>query len=476
MAEVQGMRAKVQRFGSYLSGMIMPNIGAFIAWGIITALFIPDGWLPNEKLATMVGPILTYLLPILIGFTGGRMIYDLRGGVVGATATMGVIVAADIPMFLGAMVMGPLAGYLMKITDNAFRGRIKQGFEMLYNNFSAGILGALLAIAATYAIGPVVEGLNVVLASGVEALITAGLLPLANIIIEPAKILFLNNAINHGILSPIGAEQAAEAGKSILFLLEANPGPGLGILLAFTLFGKGATKSSAPGAIIIQFLGGIHEIYFPYVLVKPVMILAVIAGGVSGVFTLQLFNVGLVAPASPGSIFAVLAMTAQGDHLGVIAGIVVAAVTSFAIASFVLKTSKQESEELAEATSKMEQMKGKESSVSDVLKNHAGAELAATTTELRRRIVEKIIFACDAGMGSSAMGASLLRNKFKKANIDISITNKAINEIPEDADIVITHKDLTDRARAKNPSAEHVSVENFLNSQKYDELVERLKS
>lgn len=475
MAEVQGMRAKVQRFGSYLSGMIMPNIGAFIAWGIITALFIPDGWLPNEKLALMVGPILTYLLPILIGFTGGRIIYDLRGGVVGATATMGVIVAADIPMFLGAMVMGPLAGYLMKLIDSALKDKIKQGFEMLYNNFSSGILGAVLAIVAMYAIGPLVEGLNVVLANGVETLITAGLLPLASIIIEPAKILFLNNAINHGILSPIGAEQAAEAGKSILFMLEANPGPGLGILLAFTLFGKGATKSSAPGAIIIQFLGGIHEIYFPYVLVKPVMILAVIAGGVSGVFTLQLFNVGLVAPASPGSIFAVLAMTAQGDHLGIIAGIVIAATVSFAIASFVLKTSQEQSEDLDEATSKMEQMKGKKSSVSDVLKDHAGAELAAAVMEQRKETIEKIIFACDAGMGSSAMGASLLKNKFKKADIDVSVTNKAINEIPEDADIVITHKNLTDRARAKNPSAEHVSVENFLNSERYDELVERLK-
>ena len=244
MTESNSVRAKMQKFGSYLSGMIMPNIGAFIAWGIITALFIEDGWLPNAQLASMVGPMLTYLLPLLIGFTGGRIVYDLRGGVVGATATMGVIVGADIPMFLGAMVMGPLAGYLMKKIDDVFQSKIRQGFEMLYNNFSAGILAAILAIVAVYAIGPVVEGLNTALAAGVEVIVAAGLLPLANIIIEPAKILFLNNAINHGILSPIGAEQAAEAGKSILFLLEANPGPGLGILLAFMFFGKGSSKSS----------------------------------------------------------------------------------------------------------------------------------------------------------------------------------------------------------------------------------------
>ncbi len=478
MTESNSVRAKMQKFGSYLSGMIMPNIGAFIAWGIITALFIEDGWLPNAQLASMVGPMLTYLLPLLIGFTGGRIVYDLRGGVVGATATMGVIVGADIPMFLGAMVMGPLAGYLMKKIDDVFQSKIRQGFEMLYNNFSAGILAAILAIVAVYAIGPVVEGLNTALAAGVEVIVAAGLLPLANIIIEPAKILFLNNAINHGILSPIGAEQAAEAGKSILFLLEANPGPGLGILLAFMFFGKGSSKSSAPGAAIIQFFGGIHEIYFPYVLMRPMLVLAAIAGGVSGVFIFQMFGVGLVAPSSPGSIFAVLAMTAKDSYLGVVLGVIVAAAVSFAVSSLILKGSKAETEDLAEAAGKMEQLKGKKSSVTGTLTNAEGendTDETASSEQKSREQVNKIIFACDAGMGSSAMGASLLKNKFKKADIDIFVTNKAINEIPDDADIVITHKDLTDRAKAKLPTAEHISVDNFLNSPKYDELVKRLK-
>ncbi|WP_404455467.1 PTS mannitol transporter subunit IICB [Virgibacillus necropolis] len=469
----KGFRAKVQRFGSYLSGMIMPNIGAFIAWGIITALFIPDGWLPNEDLAKLVDPMIKYLLPLLIGFTGGRMIHGLRGGVVGATATMGVIVGADIPMFLGAMVMGPLAGYLMKKVDELFQDKIRSGFEMLYNNFSAGILAAILAGFALKIIGPVVEALNNVLASGVEAIINAGLLPLANIIIEPAKILFLNNAINHGILSPIGVEQSADIGQSILFLLETNPGPGFGILLAFAVFGKGASRSSAPGAAIIQFFGGIHEIYFPYVLMKPSLILAAIGGGVSGVFMFTLFDAGLVAAASPGSIFAILALTPQGGYLGVIAGVVVATVVSFLIASLILKTSKVKDEDMSEATSKMEEMKGKKSSVSDALNQH---DKETPVEEKNPDEVNKVIFACDAGMGSSAMGSSLLKNKFKKADIDVFVTNKAINEIPDDADIVITHKDLTDRAKAKIPAAEHISVENFLNSPKYDELVERLKN
>ncbi|MBR3121242.1 PTS mannitol transporter subunit IICB [Oceanobacillus profundus] len=476
MAEQKGIRAKVQRFGSYLSGMIMPNIGAFIAWGIITALFIPDGWWPNEDLAALVDPMLYYLLPLLIGFTGGRMVYDLRGGVVGATATMGVIAGADIPMFLGAMVVGPLAGYLMKKIDQVLQHRIRQGFEMLYNNFSAGILAALLAIVALLGIGPLVGALNKALAAGVEVIVNAGLLPLANIIIEPAKILFLNNAINHGILSPIGADQASQFGKSILFLLEANPGPGLGILLAFMIFGKGASKSSASGAAIIQFFGGIHEIYFPYVLMKPALILAAIAGGVSGVFTFQLFDVGLRAPASPGSIFAVLAMTAQDSYVGVILGVLIAAAVSFAVAAIILKTGKATNDDLSEATSKMETMKGKKSSVAGSLNQATEEQVEGAAVESKQASdVDKIIFACDAGMGSSAMGASLLKNKFKKADIDIFVTNKAINEIPDDADIVVTHKDLTDRAKAKVPAAEHISVENFLNSPRYDELVERLK-
>ncbi|WP_060678198.1 PTS mannitol transporter subunit IICB [Virgibacillus halodenitrificans] len=473
MAENNGVRVKVQRFGSYLSGMIMPNIGAFIAWGIITALFIPDGWLPNKQLAELVGPMITYLLPLLIGFTGGRIVYDIRGGVVGATATMGVIVGAEIPMFLGAMVMGPLGGYLIKKVDQLFLDKIRSGFEMLYNNFSAGILAALLAIAASLGIGPVVESLNQILATGVEAIIGAGLIPLANIIIEPAKILFLNNAINHGILSPIGIEQATETGKSILFLLEANPGPGLGILLAFTVFGKGMSKSSAPGAALIHFIGGIHEIYFPYVLMKPALVLAAIGGGISGVFTLTLFDAGLRAPASPGSIIAVLAMTEKGSYVGVILSVIIATAVSFLIAAIILKTSKAEEADLTSAAGKMEEMKGKKSSVAGTFANSEKEE--EQTFKKSNENVDKIIFACDAGMGSSAMGASLLKNKFKKADIDIAVTNKAINDIPEDADIVITHKDLTTRAKDKMPEAEHISVENFLNSPAYDDLVNRFK-
>ncbi|WP_258728621.1 PTS mannitol transporter subunit IICB [Bacillus atrophaeus] len=471
-----GMKVKIQRFGSYLSGMIMPNIGAFIAWGIITALFIPAGWLPNEQLNTLVSPMITYLLPLLIAYTGGKMIYDHRGGVVGATAAIGVIVGSDIPMFLGAMIMGPLGGYLIKQIDKLFKDKVRQGFEMLINNFTAGIIGAILTIIAFYAIGPVVLSLNKILAAGVEVIVHANLLPIASVFVEPAKVLFLNNAINHGILSPIGIEQAANTGKSILFLVEANPGPGLGILLAYMFFGKGSSKSTAPGAAVIHFFGGIHEIYFPYILMKPMLILAAIAGGASGLLTFSIFNAGLVAASSPGSIFAILAMTPRGNYLGVIAGVIVATAVSFIVSAVILKSSKAGEEDLTAATEKMQAMKGKNSQAAAALtETEKEAVEAEETAEVTHENVNKIIFACDAGMGSSAMGASILRNKVKKAELDISVTNTAINNLPSDADIVITHKDLTERAKAKLPNVTHISVDNFLNSPKYDELIEKLK-
>lgn len=469
-----GFKVKIQRFGSYLSGMIMPNIGAFIAWGLITALFIPTGWYPNEDLAKLVDPMIKFLLPILIGFTGGRLVYDLRGGVVGATATMGVIIGSDAPMFLGAMLMGPLAGWCIKKWDEAVQGKVKQGFEMLVNNFSAGIIAGLLTIIAFKAIGPVVLMLNNTLAAGVQAIIDAHLLPLASLFIEPAKVLFLNNAINHGVLSPIGIEQVSEQGKSILFLLETNPGPGFGILLAYMLFGKGTAKQSAPGAAIIHFLGGVHEIYFPYILMKPFLLVAAIAGGASGIFTLLLFDAGLIAVPSPGSIFTLIAMTPKGNYLGVLAGVIVATAVSFIIGALILKTSKSsEEDDLTKAVEKTSELKGKEGRASQLIKTESEQEQKAEP-EKSMKDVKKIIFACDAGMGSSAMGASILRNKVKKAGLDLTVSNTSINDLPADADIVVTHKDLTDRAQTKLPNAYHISVDNFLSSPKYDELMEQL--
>jgi PTS system mannitol-specific IIC component len=465
-------RVKVQRFGRFLSGMVMPNIGAFIAWGLITALFIPTGWIPNEYLAKLVGPMITYLLPLLIGYTGGTMVHGTRGGVIGAVTTMGVVIGTDIPMFMGAMIVGPFAAWVLKQFDKSIEGKVKAGFEMLVNNFSSGIIGGILAVLAYTVVGPAVQLVSKALASGVQMLVNSGLLPLANVLIEPAKVLFLNNAITHCVLSPIALDQASKTGKSILFMLESNPGPGLGVLLAYWLVGRGSAKLSAPGAAIIHFFGGIHEIYFPYILMNPRLILAVIAGGVTGTFTFTLFNAGLVAPPSPGSIFAYIAMAPKGGLLSIFTGVITAAIVSFVVAALLLKTSKQseQDEDLEQATAKMKKMKQAPSTSAA-----SAAVPAASVAQIKPASeVNKIVFSCDAGMGSSAMGASILRKKMKEASVGVTVINTAISEIPSDADIVITHTSLTDRARNQAPQAEHISIDNFMKSPEYDELVKRL--
>ena len=460
-----GAQEAMQKFGRFLSGMVMPNIGAFIAWGFLTALFIPTGWMPNEYLAQVGGRMSKWLIPLLIGYSGGAAVYGHRGGVMAAIATSGIIAGSEIPMFLGAMIMGPLGGYLIKKFDNAIRDSIPGGFEMLVNNFSLGIFGGILAMIAFAIVGPVVSGANNILRSGVEAIVAAGLLPLASIIIEPAKVLFLNNALNHGVLSPLGIQQAQEYGKSMFFLLEANPGPGFGILLAYWMFGKGMAKSSSPGAMIIHVLGGIHEIYFPYILMKPILIIAAIAGGMSGVFTLGLLGGGLIAPSSPGSIFAIIAMTPNTSALVAnLSAFAVATAVSCAVASVFIKMSKDvEDDSLESAREDMAERKNR------------GKELPAEK-KVAGKDLKVIVYACDAGMGSSALGAAALRKKLKKDGYkDISVTNCAIGAIPQEAQLVISHEKLAERALADSPQAEHIWVRDFTQNNVYEIVTARLK-
>lgn len=465
------IKNSIQSFGKFLSGMVMPNIGAFIAWGFITCFFIESGWFPNEQLAKLVDPILKYLLPVLIGYTGGGVIAGKRGSVMGAIATMGVIVGADIPMLIGAMIMGPLGGLLIKYFDKLVDGKIPTGFEMLVNNFSIGILGMLLAILGFYAIGPAIQTCTQFVEAGVEIIIEKNILPLVSIFIEPAKVLFLNNAVNHGILTPIGVSQAEDMGKSIMFLLESNPGPGLGILLAYCLVGKGSSKQSAPGAVIIQFLGGIHEIYFPYILMKPLLILSAIAGGVAGVFTFSILDAGLVAAPSPGSIFAILSLAPKNGMLPVIAGILVATIVSLAISIPIIKVSKNEDDDLEKSKEKMKNLKNTTDNASNS-ENETNNNVNVNVTDK----ISSIIFACDAGMGSSAMGASRFRERIKNLNLSISVTNTSVDNIPENAQIVVTHKNLVDRVMKKNGNVEIVPISNFLKDPLLDELYERIEN
>lgn len=447
------MKNKVQKFGKFLSAMVMPNIGAFIAWGLITALFIADGWLPNEKLASIQPYMLYFLLPALIAYTGGKMVGGDRGGVMGAIAVMGCIAGVGgldgQPMLMGAMVMGPFAGWVIKKFDKFMETRMPAGFEMLINNFSVGILGMLVAIIGYYLIGPFMSAILAILTAGVNVLIKAKILPLAAIFIEPAKVLFLNNAINHGIFTPIAIEQAAQAGKSIMYMLEPNPGPGLGVLVAYWLFCKDkTTKDSAPGAIIIHLFGGIHEIYFPYVLMNPLVIIAPIAGNVCAIAWFTITGCGLVGPASPGSIITYLSMSPKSQILFTLIGVLIAAGVSFIVASPIIKMSNGKSLEEAQN------------------------DMAAAKAESKGMTV----FACDAGMGSSAMGATKFRNRIKGQRPDITVTNTSVDNIPADCDIAFVQEILVDRAVKAAPQAQMVTIGNFPADPKLDQLYAQVTS
>lgn len=467
---------KLQKFGAFLAGMVIPNIGAFIGFGLITAFFLETGWTPNAKLANLISPILNSLLPILIGHTGGKMVGGDRGGVIGALVTVGAIVAVPgTPMFLAAMILGPASGWCIKKFDAAVDGKIPGGFEMIVNNFSLGIIGGILCCVAYLVFGPVMDTVTQVLTNGVNWIVSHNVLPLSAIFVEPAKVLFLNNALDHGIFGPIGYEQVKTLGHSALFLLVPNPGTGLGLLLAYWFFGKGEMKEAAPGMILIHFFGGIHEVYFPYVLANPLTIIGMIAGGIAGTGTFTLLNVGTVATPSPGSIFSVLALSPKSSMIGVIAGVAISCAVSFVINAFFVKrmVAKGKGEaSLGPSVIPKEAMGSSASNTSDAVTNDSSLGVAG----LDLTNVKKIVVACDAGMGSSAMSAAALKKKVKAADLPVEVINTAISKIPDDTDLVITHKELTGTAKAAQPKKQHLSITNYLQAPEYDELVERLKN
>jgi len=455
---------RVQKFGNFLSGMVMPNLGVFVAWGLLTALFIPTGYLPNANLAELVSPIMTYALPLLIGFTGGRLVHGVRGGAIGALATMGVIVGSDVTMLMGAMVMGPIAGWLLKQVDKFFENRVKVGFEMLISNFSMGILGLGLVLAAFVGVGPVIEGLIAILSAGVDWILAHNLLPLLAIFVAPAQVLFLNNAINHGIMAPLGIEQVDQFGRSILFLVDANPGPSVGTLLAISIFGVGMAKNTAPMAAVIAGIGGIGEVYFPFVLMNPKLVFATMGGIATSLAMFVMFDGGTVATPSPGSIFAILALTPNGALAGNLIGFFAGMAVSFLIGAVLLKFGK------GKAADDSNLADGSTEERDSFNKALLEGDLSATT-------IRSIVVACDAGMGSSAMGASILKSKLRKAMIDVEVTNSKIEEIPTGVDLIVTHTSLIDRTMKMHDDGvvKFMTITNFVEGPQFDEIVALVK-
>ena len=255
-------------------------------------------------------------------------------------------------------------------------------------------------------------------------------------------------------MTPLGIQQVAQSGQSMLFLVDPNPGPGLGILLACWVFGKGMTKQSAPGAAVIQLLGGIHEIYFPYVLARPILLLAVMTGNICALSFYTLMNFGLVAPASPGSLISIILMSPRGRMLIGILGVLIGTAVSFLLAAPMIKSRPNfqgEDEQSPSGPAKPE-----------------GDHLPETGISSS---IRKIVFACDAGMGSSALGATRFKAKLLKNNLNgIVCTNSAVDSIPEDADLVVCQGTLAERVRGH----EVVTINNFISDPALDALVTRL--
>ncbi|EGO8861739.1 PTS lactose transporter subunit IIBC [Enterococcus faecalis] len=434
----------LRRFGHRLSGMIMPNLSIFIAWSLLSLVAGYTTGNLRLALSEVETIMIRVVLPILIGFTGGKMFEEQRGGVVAAIATVGVIVSTDVPQLFGAMFIGPLAGYTFAKIEQILLPKVKEGYEMLTKNFLAGIVGGLLCCFGILVVAPAVESASFWLYQFSSWLIEANLLPLVHVFLEPLKVLFFNNAINHGLLTPLGLEGASQTGQSILFLLETNPGPGVGVLVAFLLFGPVGQRKTAGGATMIQLIGGIHEIYFPFVLMDPRLFLAVIAGGMSGTLVFQIFNGGLSAPASPGSLVAILANAPTEARLAVFSGIFVSFLCSFAIASLLLK--RQRGIELVS----MIKMK-EEDQVETVTPNY-----------------QQILFVCDAGMGSSAMGASLLSRQLKAVNLEMPVTYQSVHQMKwQPKTLVVIQAELKQLAQKYVPEKDMVSVQNFLEIKSY---------
>lgn len=460
------MMQKTVAIGQFLSQSTMPNISAFMAWGFMTALFTENGWVPSVQLDQMIEPTMRFALPLMIAYTGGRRYGGERGAAIGMFATMGLIVGVDIPMIFGAMLMGPFTGWLLKWFEEIIEGRIPLGFEMLSRNLVAAVFGLALCLINFFAIGPLVSALNTVLVQGVSFALSRGLLFFSAILIEPAKVLFLNNAINHGVLSPIGLQMSVKEGSSLLFLLETNPGPGLGVLLAYALFGPKESKKTALPASVIHLLGGIHEIYFPYVLMQPILMVSLVLSGLVGNFYFQIHQVGLVATPSPGSLLAILTLTQKAALGHLLIGLTLSVVSAFVTSSLLLRYSNRQ----------VNLREGKTRQVAPSTQVVAGVQKRFIFDQMHTQLKQDQIFvACDAGMGSSALGAAMITRVFAQRGIVASVNNVSLEHLPASATLVITYKSLMERARSKAPRASILGISDFLDKDAYEEAIDMMQ-
>ncbi len=425
----------LRELGNYLSSLIMPNLSVFIAWGLINFL---ANFASGKMYLLLNGTediLINFLLPLLIGYTGGKKIDHNRGGAIAGIATLGIMVGNDNSAVLGAMIIGPIAVMCFKRLNILILRKIQNGYEMLLQNILAGVVGTLFCLVGLFVLTPIINFSTLLAISGVHFLITHHLLPLVNVIIEPLKVFFFNNAINHGVLTPLGLNMVKETGQSILFLLEVNPGPGLGILLAFSFYGNQEERKQGAGASMIHFFGGIHEVYFPFVLKEPKLFLVAILSGITGTTIFQFLNAGLTMPVSPGSIILMLTSAPSHSRISLLLGVLGSALVSFILSLIILLNRNDEKNIAVE-------IKGES------------------------QMIDQIIVACDAGIGSSAMGANLVDKELKRLGIELPVTNQSIYEVENNrTSLILVHSQLKNQLQELAPKVQILEIDNFLDIQ-----------
>ncbi len=490
------MKQYIERIGKFYSHIILENVGLFIAYGILSILFSEGGWFPSSTLTPIIEMIYFIVIPVLISYTTGRRIGGNVGGLVAAMAGLGFFSVDGSSYMLGALLTAPMAGWIAKRGLNWIKAHTVVGFEMLFRNLFIGIVGSILLLFSSYCFNPILNQLKNILTWLLDQLFSYNLVPFMSFLIEPGKVMFLNNTINHGLLVPLGIEQVEYMGSSVLFLLETNPVPGFGILLAYFLIEKKEKKNLLVN-MVIQLVGGIHELYFPYVLSNSILFLAVIAGGMAGNFCFLLLQSGVIAPPSPGSILTILLLSPGKNLFGNLFGIAVSAMVSCIIAVIILKRKQtllkgqmilqeESGEKNRTILKKSVVFENQDKTDQKTVWNNGNcpkeeleknAELSNTEQkEYSMKTVKKVYFVCQGGFGSSAMGAAILRRKLKNAGFfNIEVANIAIDDIPNDADVIFCQKEIESNLKKIETKAEIHYLENLSQSLEYDNWISSLR-
>lgn len=445
----------------FYSSIIAANLPLFIMLGFISLAFSNSGLFPNEKMALVSQSCYSYLLPTILAYYAGKKIGGESGAFTGAVCGLAISIFSAYTSFIASIFMGTLCGVLCRFLKEKIKFDKFTGFEMISKNIFFGAVGVITVSLTYFIFAPIFSYIDLFFSNLIEYLSDVKTLPITTSVIETLKVFSLNNSINHGFLIPAGVENTAKFGKSVFFLLETNPGPGLGILLALYILNKDRRKYFA-SCMTVQAIGGIHEIYFPIVLSNLKLLIALILGALSGNLVFYLLHAGARGAISPGSIITIFLMCSPSDWLAILLGIATSAVVSCISACLILEFDSHKSKEIESDDNTSERIE--------------------TTSEPLFNLpdfgyVEDIVFVCDAGIGSSVMAASM----FKKMLIEnelggISVSSSPVDEIPEDADLLICQKIISTKARDYNEYATIIEVENFMDSNMYKAIIEKIKN